>query len=314
MMIGSEPSSPDLTSVHQRCDDVAERGGRCDGGPAGGRCGAHWVTSSASTWPGTFESSPDGDRLDDLLLVGLGALELGHVLAEAQHRDRVGDLEDVVKVVGDDDHAQALLAQAPDQLEHLSRLRHAEGGGGLVEEHHARVPHHGLGHGHRLALPAGQAGHGLAHGADRGDRQLVERLQRARLHPRLVEPFQAVEPLAPEEHVLDHVEVVGQREVLVDHLDPEAGGVLRPRDVHGLAVEQDLSAVDVVDPGDALDQRRLAGAVVADEGHHLAGVHVEVDLMQGQRPHRSAWRPRAAPEPGCRSLHPPLARMRPGAP
>ena len=33
--------------------------------------------------------------------------------------------------------------------------------------------------------------------------------------------------LAAEEHVLDDVEVVAEREVLVDDLDPELGGVLR---------------------------------------------------------------------------------------
>ena len=48
----------------------------------------------------------------------------------------------------------------------------------------------------------------------------------------------------------------------------------------GLAVEDDLALVDRVDPGDALDQRRLPGAVVADERHHLAGGDVEVDLVE----------------------------------
>jgi len=33
-------------------------------------------------------------------------------------------------------------------------------------------------------------------------------------------------------------------------------------------------------PAIALDQRRLAGAVVADEGHHLAVPHLEVDVRQ----------------------------------
>ena len=35
-----------------------------------------------------------------------------------------------------------------------------------------------------------------------------------------------------------------------------------------------------MDPGDRLDQRRLAGAVVADEADHLAGVDGEVDPVQ----------------------------------
>ena len=52
-----------------------------------------------------------------------------------------------------------------------------------------------------------------------------------------------------------------------------------------LAVEVDLAAVDRVDPGDALDQRRLAGAVVADERHDLARPYLEVDIRQ--RLHRA---------------------------
>ena len=43
--------------------------------------------------------------------------------------------------------------------------------------------------------------------------------------------------LAAEVHVLDDVEVVAEREILVDDLDPELGRVLRPVDVDSLAVE-----------------------------------------------------------------------------
>ena len=86
--------------------------------------------------------------------------------------------------------------------------------------------------------------------------------------------------LAAEVHVLDDVEVVAEREILVDDLDPELRRVLRPVDVDRLAVEHDLAAVRRVDAGDALDQGRLAGAVVADEGHHLAGPDLEVDLRE----------------------------------
>ena len=89
--------------------------------------------------------------------------------------------------------------------------------------------------------------------------------------------------LAAEVHVLDDVEVVAEREILVDDLDPELGGVLRAVDRDRLAVEEDLAAVGRVDAGDALDQRRLAGTVVADERHHLAGAHLEVDV--GERLH-----------------------------
>ena len=39
--------------------------------------------------------------------------------------------------------------------------------------------------------------------------------------------------------------------------------------------------VVAVDAGDALDERRLAGAVVPDERHDLAVAHLEVDVREG---------------------------------
>jgi len=56
-------------------------------------------------------------------------------------------------------------------------------------------------------------------------------------------------------------------------------------DVHLLALEQDPAAVGGVGAGDALDEGRLAGAVVADKRHHLAGTDLEVDVVQ--RLHRA---------------------------
>jgi hypothetical protein len=52
---------------------------------------------------------------------------------------------------------------------------------------------------------------------------------------------------------------------------------------HGSPSKRISPLVHRVDAGDALDQRRLAGAVVADERHHLAVAHLEVDV--GQRLH-----------------------------
>ena len=57
---------------------------------------------------------------------------------------------------------------------------------------------------------------------------------RASLHLGLVERVQRLELLAPEEHVLDDVEVVGEGEVLVDDLDAEVRGLARVVDVTGL--------------------------------------------------------------------------------
>ena len=80
---------------------------------------------------------------------------------------------------------------------------------------------------------------------------------------------------------MDDVEVVAQREVLVDDLDAERVGLLRAVDGDRLALEEHLAARRTGGcPAIALDQRALAGAVVADERGHLPGVDVEVDAVQ----------------------------------
>ncbi len=53
----------------------------------------------------------------------------------------------------------------------------------------------------------------------------------------------------------------------------------RFRDV--MPVEKDLPGVGCEAAGDLGDERRLAGAVRADEGVHLARAHREVDAVDG---------------------------------
>ena len=85
-------------------------------------------------------------------------------------------------------------------------------------------------------------------------------------------------PLLAQEQVGDHVEVVAQRQVLEHGGDAEGLGLGGTRTRHLAAVEGDVAAVGLVDPGDHLDQRGLAGAVVAHERHHLTGPDVQVDV------------------------------------
>jgi hypothetical protein len=86
--------------------------------------------------------------------------------------------------------------------------------------------------------------------------------------------------LAAQEHVLRDVEVVGQGEVLVDELDAERRRIPRVVQRDRVALEAELAAVDGVDTRDALDEGRLARAVVADQRGHLAGIDVEVHVVE----------------------------------
>ena len=55
------------------------------------------------------------------------------------------------------------------------------------------------------------------------------------------------------------------------------------RRVDDAAAQADLAGVGAMDAGEDLDQRRLAGAVLAEQRMHLAGADVEVDSVERQR-------------------------------
>ena len=52
-------------------------------------------------------------------------------------------------------------------------------------------------------------------------------------------------------------------------------------DGDGPTVDEDLALVGLVRTGEDLDQRRLAGAVLAEQAVHLAGTDLEVDAVEG---------------------------------
>src|SRR3954462_15562234 len=99
------------------------------------------------------------------------------------------------------------------------------------------------------------------------------------LHLRAVE-HPVVDLLASQEHVLDDVQVLAECEVLVDDLDAERRGVVRRAQRGRLAVEQHFARIIRLDACEPLDQRGLAGAVVADERAHLAGVDLHVHALE----------------------------------
>ena len=186
-------------------------------------------------------------------------------------------------------------------------LADAERCGRLVEDHDLRAERGRPGDGHGLALAAGQGLDGLGHGLQRRD---AERLDLFLGPPRMpflssmrnTEPRKPGQPLlAAEVEVARDVERGGDGEVLVDRLDAGLAGVLRVLELDRLAVDEDLAGIGHVRPREALDERRLAGAVVADDGEHLAGVQLEVDAGEADDVPERLTRPLAC-EDGVRSF------------
>src|SRR6266536_4611056 len=203
---------------------------------------------------------------------------------QAQHGDPVRHGEDLGQVVADHDDRQALAADLADQLEHHRRLAHAERRRRLVHDHDARAPRDRARDRDRLPLAAREVGDRLVDRLD-ADLEPAHLLLRAPAHRSLVEEAEPSERrlqilLAAPEKVLRGVEVRGKGEILVDRLDAEPPCLARVRDGERLALEPELAAVCVVDPRDDLDQRRLAGAVVADDRVHLVVGEREVPVAK----------------------------------
>src|SRR5262249_50711581 len=88
--------------------------------------------------------------------------------------------------------------------------------------------------------------------------------------------------LAAGEDVRPDAEIVEQREILVDRLDAVLARVMRVVDHDRPAVDADLALVETVSATDALDERRLARAVVAEQGEDLAACQLERHAVDGE--------------------------------
>jgi hypothetical protein len=86
---------------------------------------------------------------------------------------------------------------------------------------------------------------------------------------------------AAQEDVLREVEERDEREFLEDHRDAEPARIGRRRDLDRLSLVQELAAVGTVGAAENLDQRRLPGAILAEQHVHLAAADLEADVVQG---------------------------------
>src|SRR5262249_36554698 len=167
-----------------------------------------------------------------------------------------------------------------DQLEHHSRFAHAERGRRLVHDHDSVPPGDCPCDGDGLALSAGEPEDWFFDRLD-PDLEAAHLFFCAPPHRLLVEETEpgegrGAELFSPQEEVPGRIEVVGEGEILIDGLDPEQPRFPRIGDRHALAVEQQLAGVRLVNARDDLDQGRLPGAVVSDDGVHLVWSQREI--------------------------------------
>ena len=214
-------------------------------------------------------------RLHDALAVEVGLVVGHHMPAVAQHRDAVGQQQRLLERVRDEDHRHAARLEVEHQVEEVLLFLGREAGRGLVEDDDARLVQHRARDLHHLLL--GRAEH--AHGGGRVDVE-IERLQE--LLRRDVDTAQPVEEgLLAQEQVLRHRHRRDQAGFLEHHRDALVARFQRRAQLHRPAFHQHLARAQRHHAGHHLGQRRLAGAVLAEQRVDLAAAQREVDRLDG---------------------------------
>ncbi len=213
-------------------------------------------------------------------LVVVAALLGGDVAAGAEDGHAIGDLHDLVELVGHDDDRAAVLAQRAQRLEQVLDLRRAERRGRLVEDQDVRAAVEQLEDLDPLLGVDRQVADALA-------RVDVEAQPLGRLgHPLLdvlAAQLEVEGGLGAEDDALGDGEVLHEHEVLVDHPDAALQRILRSGEGDDRVVELDLARVGADHPEQDVHQRRLACAVLAEERMHFARSKIEGDVVVRDR-------------------------------
>ncbi len=181
----------------------------------------------------------------------------------------------LVQAMRHDHHGAARIRHAAQRRVERLRLSRGQGRRGLVEDDDTGVAREGA---HDLeVLPVADAealdgGVPVDGGSDRA---------RHRVRPgprsRAIQPAERLHGLRAEHHVLERGQRRREREVLLHHAHgaPEGPGERRPKGAHRALVGWEQSRGDP-------EQRRLAGAVLADDGVDLPDLERQRDVVDGE--------------------------------
>ena len=198
--------------------------------------------------------------------------------AAAQHCHAVGDRLHLVELVRDEDDGLALVGHRAERLEELLGFLWCEHCGRLVHDQDARVPVERLQDFDALLL-ADRELPDLRLRIDREPVALAQLLDALLGGRRTQDDAATLASVVAEDDVLRDRERLHQPEVLVHHADARVEGVAWRVEADPLAPQLDLTLVLPVEPGQDVRERRLPGAVLAEECMHLARRGLEADAV-----------------------------------
>ena len=216
-------------------------------------------------------------QVGHLLAGRFGRRRPRHEATVAHDDDFIGDAFHLVELVRDVDDGHALGLELGDQGEQALGLCRRQGGRRFIHDQQAGVARDGLGDldelllgdnqppylGFRVGLQADSLHGGLGGGVHRA---VVEE------QPLLL--------LVAEEDVLGDGQVFGEVEFLVDQDDAFVLGFARIGETMRHAVDREIAFGGLLVAGEDLDQRRLSGAVLAEQADDLARFQREADAVQ----------------------------------
>ena len=199
------------------------------------------------------------------------------VTAVAQHGVAIAETENLVQPMRDEDDRQAFGLQRPHDAGEIGDLGFAQSRGRLVHDDEPRLHGERAGDLDELLLGDRKIAH-LRHRIALEPDALGDGLRLLRHAPPAYEQLRA--GFAADEHVLGDRHVGGEGELLVDRDDARALGVVRRRKGDRLPEQLDFARIGALRAGQNLEQRRLAGAVLAEKRMDLRRSHFEMDVLK----------------------------------
>ena len=222
-----------------------------------------------------FALNVASDHERDEVLLGqiLGHREGTAMDAVAQDRDPVGELENFRQAVADIDHPGAHGGELADDLGELAHTFDIQRRGRLVQEQHLGVGHQRLDDLDELAVRRGEV-------ADqRGDGNAETHAADLRFGPgHDVLEFDRAARRA-EIEVLRDGQLAHQGIVLIDGRQAEARSEARVGGGEILAIDFDRAGILFQGAGGDFQEGAFAGAVLAEDRVHLAGLAVDADIV-----------------------------------
>src|SRR5581483_1883962 len=214
---------------------------------------------------------------------------LGDFLTVIEHHHAVADVHHQAHVMLDQEHGDAFVADAADELAERQPLRRIHAGGGLVQREQPRLGGERTGNFQPALIAVRQAPRAVVGaGADadvieqrQGARQNLALLgERARVAQHRAEHAGPRAHVAADHHILERREVGEEPDVLKGARDAGGGNFMR-RQRRDIALgEAKAAAVGCVDTGEQVEKRRLACPVRADQAIDVARGDGEGDVLQ----------------------------------